>query len=156
MEEKKDGFVVIHEFMWKDLGLSGVALLVFARVFGFCRHGSGDFYESKARTAAFFGVNERTVFRAMKELIERDLLVEVGTYELGSGRKTKAYRVCQAAIPDHVRPPGETPWESQPSSGESPEENGSPSGKLPASHLADCHPIQKKDNKAFERIGHGD
>lgn len=95
MEEKKDGFVVVQEFMWKDLGLSGVALLVFARVFGFCRHGSGDFYESKARTAAFFGVNERTVFRAMRELIERGLLVEVGTYELGSGRKTKAYRVCQ-------------------------------------------------------------
>ena len=156
MEEKKDGFVVIHEFMWKDLGLSGVALLVFARVFGFCRHGSGDFYESKARTAAFFEVNERTVFRAMKERIERGLLVEVGTYELGSGRKTKAYRVCQAAIPDHVRQPGETPWVGQQPPGETPEGNAPPSGKLPAFHLADCHPIQKKDNKAFERIGHGD
>ena len=43
MEEKKGGFVVVHEFMWKDLGLAGVALLVYARVFGFCRHGSGDF-----------------------------------------------------------------------------------------------------------------
>lgn len=154
MEEKKGGFVVVHEFMWKDLGLAGVALLVYARVFGFCRHGSGDFYESKAKTAAFFGINERTVFRAMKELIERDLLVEVGTYELGNGRRTKAYRVRQAAIPAYLRQSGEAPWENAPISGEATDEPRSTSGVMSASDMAKCHPIHKKDNKAFERISH--
>ena len=154
MEEKKDGFVVIHEFMWKDLGLSGVALLVFARVFGFCRHGSGDFYESKAKTAAFFGINERTVFRAMKELIERGLLIEVGTYELGNGRRTKAYRVRQAAIPACLRQSGAMPWENGSISGNEPDGRISTSGEMSVVDMAKCHPIQKKDNKAFERIGH--
>lgn len=154
MEEKKGGFVVVHEFMWKDLGLAGVALLVYARVFGFCRHGSGDFYESKAKTAAFFGINERTVFRAMKELIERGLLVEVGTYELGNGRRTKAYRVRQAAIPAHLRQSGIAPWENAPIYGVEPDEKRSTSGEMSAADMAKCHPIHKKDNKAFERIDH--
>lgn len=155
MEEKKDGFLVVHEFMWKDLELTGVSLLVFARVFGFCRHGSGEFYESKARTAAFFGVNERTVFRAIRELVERGLLAEVGTYELGNGRKTKAYRVCQAAIPERVRKHGEMPGGVRPIHGELPDEGPDSYGALPDARMADCHPIKKVDNKAFERIRDG-
>lgn len=154
MEGKKGGFVVVHEFMWKDLGLTGVALLVYARVFGFCRHGSGDFYESKAKTAAFFGINERTVFRAMKELIERGLLIEVGTYELGNGRRTKAYRVRQATIPACLRQSGAMPWENGSISGNEPDGRISTSGEMSVVDMAKCHPIQKKDNKAFERIGH--
>lgn len=153
MEEKKDGFLVVHEFMWKDLGLTGVSLLVFARAYSFCLHGSGDFYESKARTAAFFDVNERTVFRAIKELVERGLLIEVGTYELGSGRRTKAYRISQAAIPDHKSKHGDLSCEDERLYGETPYETGSLSGELPDTPLTDCHPIHKKDNKAFERIG---
>lgn len=153
--EKKDGFLVIHEFMWKDLGLSGVTLLVFARAYGFCEHGSGDFYESKARTAEFFGVSERTVFRAMRELVGRGLLVEVGAYELGNGRKTKAYRICREAVPSRMAPHDRL-------AGGGHRQHDKPScaqrvghDSLSPSPMTCCHPIHKRDNKAFERIEDG-
>lgn len=44
-------FVLVRRWMWRDLNLAGVTLLVFARVWSFCRKGAGEFYESKPRTA---------------------------------------------------------------------------------------------------------
>lgn len=52
-----DAFLVLHPFMWKELGLKGTTLLVFARIYGFCKDG-GTFYESRRRTATYIGVSE--------------------------------------------------------------------------------------------------
>lgn len=73
-----DSFLVVHRFMWGRLGLSGTTLLVFAHIYGFCS-GGGEFCESKPNTAAFLGISERTVFRAISELLARGFIEETGT-----------------------------------------------------------------------------
>ena len=45
---ESDAFLILHPFMWKELGLKGTTLLVFARIYGFCKDG-GAFYELEQR-----------------------------------------------------------------------------------------------------------
>lgn len=52
--EHDDGFVVVRRFMWKDLGLSGVTLMVYARICGFCESGA-EFYDGRSSTAGLLG-----------------------------------------------------------------------------------------------------
>ena len=92
----RDEFVVVHRFMIEELGLRGAALLVYARIYGFCETSGRDFYESKPKTAEFLGLSERTVFQSIRELIAKGLVYEVGSHELGVGRSTKVYRVARA------------------------------------------------------------
>lgn len=91
-----DEFVVVHRFMIEELGLKGATLLVYARIYGFCRAGNLDFYESKPKTAEFLGLSERTVFHSIRELTAKGLIYEVGSHELGVGRSTKVYRIARA------------------------------------------------------------
>lgn len=76
--------------MWKDLGLAGVPLLVYARIYGFCQRG-GIFFESRKNTAEYLGVSERAVIKSLNKLVEEGLVIEVGKHVLRSGRKTKAF-----------------------------------------------------------------
>lgn len=92
----KDEFVVVHRFMIEELGLKGAALLVYARIYGFCEKSNRDFYESKPKTAEFLGLSERTVFQSIRELTDKGLIREVGSHELGVGRSTKVYRIARA------------------------------------------------------------
>lgn len=82
-------FVLVRRWMWRDLNLAGVTLLVFARVWSFCREGAGEFYESKPRMAEVLGVSEREVYRAFSTLTGRGLVTEVGKTRSGA----KRYRV---------------------------------------------------------------
>ena len=92
----RDEFVVVHRFMIEELGLRGAALLVYARIYGFCEKSNRDFYESKPKTAEFLGLSERTVFHSIRELTAKGLIYEVGSHELGVGRSTKVYRIARA------------------------------------------------------------
>lgn len=94
--DSRDEFVVVHRFMIEELGLRGAALLVYARIYGFCEKSNRDFYESKPKTAEFLGLSERTVFQSIRELIAKGLIYEVGSHELGVGRSTKVYRIARA------------------------------------------------------------
>ena len=94
--DSRDEFVVVQRFMIEELGLRGAALLVYARIYGFCEKSNRDFYESKPKTAEFLGLSERTVFQSIRELIARGLIYEVGSHELGVGRSTKVYRIVRA------------------------------------------------------------
>ncbi len=91
-------FVVVYRFMWDYLGLTGIPLLLYARIFGFCRGPEGCFYESRPNTAAYLGVSERTVFRAMATLTKSGLVVEVGTHVVSKGVRTKTYQVNARVI----------------------------------------------------------
>lgn len=95
-DDSRDEFVVVHRFMIEELGLRGAALLVYARIYGFCEKSNRDFYESKPKTAEFLGLSERTVFQSIRELIAKGLIYEVGSHELGVGRSTKVYRIARA------------------------------------------------------------
>ena len=50
------GFVLVWDFMGRDLGLKNADLVVYARIFGFENSGKA-FYESKSGTARFFGLS---------------------------------------------------------------------------------------------------
>ena len=52
-------FIVVYRFMWQKLGLDGAALRVFARIYGFCKDGDSEFFESRSATADFLGTTDR-------------------------------------------------------------------------------------------------
>lgn len=63
-------FTAVRHFMMADLGLSGLPLLVYARIFGFC-DGGCDYFESKGGLARFLNVQERSAHRAIRDLLDR-------------------------------------------------------------------------------------
>lgn len=146
--------MVAHRFMWRDHGLSGVTLLVFARIYGFCKDG-GEFFESRGATADFLGTTPRTVTRAIDELLEAGLIRESGTRETGNGRRTRSYLIADRmeaegimslhdeASPDEISPDNPSPDETSPPEALNPDG----SSGLP---VTGCHPIRKSDNKWFD------
>lgn len=84
------GYVKVYGFMGSALGLSGLELLVFARVFGFTVCGR-PFYESRAKTAAFFGASRRAVISAVGSLAGKGLIVEDPAACEARAAGTKAY-----------------------------------------------------------------
>ena len=103
----RDAFLIIHPFMWRELGLKGTQLLVFARVYGFCK-GGGTFFESRQRTAAYLGISERSVIRAIGELADKKILVETGGNWLPDGFATRSYELGDAVLRlthDKLTPP---------------------------------------------------
>lgn len=91
--------------MWKSLGLSGVTLSVFARIYGFCRDGTSEFHESRAKIAEFLGTTARTVTRSVNELVSRGLVVQTGTRTSPSGNVTRGYRLGDAVHDMPSSPP---------------------------------------------------
>lgn len=92
-----DAFLILHPFMWKELGLKGTVLLVFARIYGFCKDG-GTFYESRRRTATYLGMSERSVIRAVSELEQRGLIDEAGGDWTRDGMTTRSYVLGHRAM----------------------------------------------------------
>ena len=70
-------FTTVRHFMMADLGLSGLPLLVYARIFGFCDAGCG-YFESKGGLARFLNVQERSAYRAIRDLLDQGLIEECG------------------------------------------------------------------------------
>lgn len=144
-------FIVLHQFMMKELGLSGVPLLVYARIYGF-NSAQLDSYESKAHLAEFLSTTSRSIYRAFNELIGRGLIRDEGFYRNPGGIETKRYSVVWSAIPARAR--GPDPDKTSPPDETSPPEilSGQTPGngdEMPGGHLTDCQPIRKADNKDF-------
>ena len=92
--QRGERFLKVYEFMISDLGLTGVQLLLFARIFGFSvSEAGGCFYESRARTAECLGVTERAVTKCLRGLLEKEFVLECGKHRLSNGRCTKCYMV---------------------------------------------------------------
>ena len=138
-------FIVLHQFMMKELGLSGVPLLVYARIYGF-NSARLDFYESKAHLAEFLSTTSRSIYRAFNELIGRGLIRDEGFYRNPGGIETKRYSVVWSAIPARARGP-------DPDKTSSPEilpgQTPGNGDEMSGGHLTDCQPIRKADNKNF-------
>lgn len=141
--EDRDGdgaFLIVHPFMWRELGLKGVQLLVFARVYGFCK-GGGSFYESRRNTAAYLGISERSVIRAIGELADDGLIAEDEFAWALDGCSTRTYRLGPAALPlsdDKLAPP-DTGRVNAATSSDNPSSDG----------VKSWHLISKKENKGF-------
>lgn len=91
-------FTAVRHFMMADLGLSGLPLLVYARIFGFCDAGCG-YFESKGGLARFLNVQERSVHRAIRDLLDRGLIEECGVHAPARGHATKRYRIVRERLP---------------------------------------------------------
>ncbi|WP_129546467.1 hypothetical protein [Trueperella pyogenes] len=94
----------VYQFMWKSLGLSGVTLSIFVRIYGFCGNGTSELYESRAKTVEFLGTTARTVTRSVNELVSRGFVVQTGTRTSPSGAVTRSYRLGDAVhdMPSNV------------------------------------------------------
>jgi hypothetical protein len=144
-------YVAVHGFMMQELGLAGLPLLVYARIYGFNACGL-EFYESKAHLAAFLGTTERSVYRALSELLKAGLVEELGEHVPRRGHKTKVYAVAAGMLPAraplarmHDKPSGvppPIPDETSPAAGGF---HDIPS----AAGMTRCQPIRKRDNEDF-------
>lgn len=150
-ERSDEAFIIVREFMTRGLGLSGLPLLVYARIYGFCGSGS-PYYESKAHLGKILGADTRSIVRAVRKLEEAGLVFEAGRQELSKGRETKIYRVDFEA----VRRAKAAVCETEPSThGETPSDDlGGRSGDLahgwtPCRPLASCQLIPKTENKDY-------
>lgn len=144
-------FTAVRHFMMADLGLSGLPLLVYARIFGFCDAGCG-YFESKGGLARFLNVQERSAYRAIRDLLEKGLIEECGVHASTRGHPTKRYRIVRERLPPGaLANPDETP-------GFPARKGDEPSGfatrtpdEMTGTPLTVCHPIRKRDNEDFRR-----
>jgi hypothetical protein len=143
-----DEFIIVYRFKLRELGLKGVPLLLYARIYGFCRSG-GSYYESRAAAAFALGTTSRSLTRAINELVDRGLISYTGDHTSPSGNVTRAYRLADpeatsgtrrggAPAPDNMSPPDET---SPPATMSSP--NGLNPDGTSGYPVTGCHPIRK-------------
>lgn len=96
-------YVKVYRFMTEGMGLTGTSLLVYARVFGFCKETGGSFWESRRGTAEFLGMSERQVNRDIRRLEGMGLIENVGEQRLPSGRVTKRYVISDEPVRKALR-----------------------------------------------------
>lgn len=138
-------FIVLHRFMMKELGLSGVPLLVYARIYGF-NSANLEFFESKAHLADFLSTTDRSIYRAFKELLGKGLIKDEGPYRHPMGIETKRYSVVWSAVPARARGPDPDKLSSpEILSGQRQVWGDETSGEP----LTNCQPIRKVDNEDF-------
>lgn len=144
-----DEFIVVHRFMLQDLELKGIPLLLYARVYGFCRSGF-TYYESRPAAARALNTTPRSLIRAANELTERGLIVCVGEHLSASGSVTKEYVISEDALKgDAARaiashPPDETSPTDKlaPPDDSSPFDDVNPDGTS-GYPVTGCHPKRK-------------
>lgn len=71
--KKKGNAVIVYEFMTEELGLSGVALIVYAVIYSFTVQ-RGSFYATREYLAKRAGCSVAAVSRALKTLVELGLI----------------------------------------------------------------------------------
>lgn len=71
---QSDNYVVIQGWMCNELELKGNDLLVFALIYGFSQDGESKFSGSRKYIAETFNISLPTVDKAIKNLIEKELI----------------------------------------------------------------------------------
>lgn len=137
-------FLTLYPFMWKTLGLKGTQLLVFGRIYGFCK-GGGSFYESRSGTAKYLNISERSVVRSIKELHEAGVIEETTPSWHPDGFATRSYVVAKNILGMEANattdkfsspvPPVHTSTTNEDS--------------LSSTRVTGWHLIKKEDNKDF-------
>lgn len=158
--QRGERFLKVYEFMISDLGLSGVQLLLFARIFGFSApEADGCFYESRARTAECLGVTERAVSKCMRGLLDKGLVLECGRHRLANGRCTRCYManwealeelgiIGRVTLLEQSSPVAKAPPErSSPRKGATPERSSPPRGNGVRPSIIE----KKKENREERR-----
>jgi hypothetical protein len=149
-------FVLIHDFMMVDLKLTGVPLLVYARIFGFWACGR-VFYESKEGTAKFLNVSARAVFRAIGQLTENGLVYDLTPErsKTESGRYSITIESLPVRVQENMNLYRSTAYDMTSYEDASVDERPA-YDDLSSGHMTICHPIRKVDNKHFDKKGDTD
>lgn len=148
-------YIAVYRFMSDDMGLSGLQLLIYARIFGFWAAGL-DYYESKSNLSAFLGANQRSVFRAMADLCRQGLVEDIGEFRSPNGSSTRRYSIVASAIPARIKHHGEMPHPCQMFThgadchGISCSEDEPGDGVMSETPMAKSHLIRKEENKDFK------
>ena len=73
---KDENYYVIQGFMINLLGLKGVALSVYAIIYGFTQDGESEFTGSLQYLCDFTGgTSKPTIIKALKELVEKQYII---------------------------------------------------------------------------------
>lgn len=138
---RSDAFLILYPFMWEEFGLRGNALLVYSRIYGFCKDG-GRFYESRAGTASYLDISERSVIRAINELVAKDLIFEIDGDWRRDGVSTRSYVLGR--IPTFTPSPPNDNLSPPDTSGADSEETGD---KTSDEGMPDWHLKSKEESK---------
>ncbi|MEG0724370.1 MAG: hypothetical protein RR419_09170, partial [Akkermansia sp.] len=86
-------FIAIRSFMSAEggMGLSGIKAQVFALIYQYSIDGGGMYYGSLEYTAARVGSSKRVISRTIKDLLDAELILQVGKHCQGDTSNTKRY-----------------------------------------------------------------
>lgn len=73
---KDDNFFLVAGWMLNRLNLKGVALQIFAIIYGFSQDGEGSFTGSLQYLCDFTNTSKHTVIKALKELVEKNYVTK--------------------------------------------------------------------------------
>lgn len=73
---KDDNFFLVSGWMLNRLNLKGIALQVFAIIYGFSQDGEGSFTGSLQYLCDFTNTSKHTVIKALKELVDRNYVTK--------------------------------------------------------------------------------
>lgn len=140
-------FIVVHPFMLR-LGLPPLSVLVYARMHGFCKSG-GEFYESRAATAAFLNRDPSQITKAVNRLLEAGLVVQTGLHTSRNGSVTRSYVTVvppefSSFSPDDSSPPTKPHPHDAPS-----RKTVLSPDKTSGEPVTGCHPIRKGIRKPY-------
>lgn len=73
---RADRYIVLHEWMWTELGLTGNELIVYAMIYGFSQRGEGSYHGSLAGLPKWVGCSADTGRRVLAKLESAGLIVK--------------------------------------------------------------------------------
>ena len=93
---KDDNYYLISGWMLNRLGLKGVALQVFAIIYGYSQDGESAFSGSLQYLSDFTGTSKPTVIKALKDLVDAGYLIKMETQM--NGIKFCSYKVALPVV----------------------------------------------------------
>lgn len=80
MKSIRDSYFVVQGWMTVELGLSGLDLMVYAVIWGYCQNTQSYFYGSRQYIADMTGASVRGVQKALQNLQEKGLVINIGKH----------------------------------------------------------------------------
>lgn len=91
-----DNYIVILDFMVKDLKLKGSELLVYSLIYGFSQDGESKYFGSRKYIAKWFNCSLPTIDKALNGLLEKKLIIK--DEELINGVKFNRFRASKETL----------------------------------------------------------
>lgn len=80
MKSIRDSYFVVQGWMAVELGLSGLDLMVYAVIWGYCQNTQSYFYGSRQYIASITGASVRGVQKSLQKLQEKGLVINIGKH----------------------------------------------------------------------------